>query len=337
MQNISSTDIVIIGGGPVGLFAVFQAGMLGMKSHLFDTLDILGGQCAALYPKKPIYDIPAHPNIDAIDLVNNLIEQAKPFEPVYHNSDQVLEIQEHGKEWKITTKSGFEIISKIVLIAAGNGAFVPNHPLLPGIEEFEKHGSILYSVKDYDQFIDKNVLIAGGGDSAIDWTNILANFAKKVFLVHRRDKFRCSPDSLSQAKKLEELGKVEFVTPYQIEQIKGVKGIVNSVIVRNLEHQEKEVYADKILFCYGLKMSLGPIESWNLNLHNNRIVVDPSTFQTNLQGVYAVGDIATYPRKLKLILVGFSEVAYALHHAYDKVFSGAHLHFEYSTSKGLPR
>jgi thioredoxin reductase (NADPH) len=331
------TDVVIIGGGPVGLFAIFQAGMLGMRVHLFDTLPKLGGQCSALYPQKPIYDIPGHPKILSQDLIDNLIEQARPFHPVYHLDDQVLRLEKtEDVLWKVRSSSGFEIYTKTVLIVAGNGSFGPNRPALDGLEEFEQNDSVLYFLKECEDVRDKNVVIAGGGDSAADWTNLLGNIASKIYLVHRREEFGCLPDSLARIKNLSASGAVEICSSTQVVGIQGRDGALQAVVLRDNEGKERTIPVDKAIFCYGLKMYLGPILNWGLELCKNRITVDFRTCETNLPGVYAAGDIAFYEGKLKLILTGFSEVAMALHHAHKKVFPDKVLRFQYSTDKGVP-
>lgn len=332
MQYI--TDVVIIGGGPIGLFGVFQAGMLGMKVHLFDALPHLGGQCTALYPQKPIYDVPGHPKILAKDLIDNLLAQAQPFGPTYHTGDQVLALEKvEGDFWRVRSQSGCTVDARAIVIAGGNGAFGPNRPPFEGLEEFESTGSVLYNLNNFEQLYDKIVVIAGGGDSAADWTNLIANKAKKVYLVHRREVFGCMPDSLKKIKQLSETGAVEIVAPVQITGIKGNNGIIDGVI---LNDRQELLKADRVLFCYGLKMHLGPILGWNIELQKNRIKVNPRTYETNLTGVYAAGDIAFYEGKLKLILTGFAEIAAALHNAHLRVFPDKVLRFQYSTEKGVP-
>ncbi len=333
------TDLVIIGGGPVGLFAVFQAGMLGMKAHLFDSLPTLGGQCSSLYPQKPIYDIPGHPKILAKDLIENLLEQAKPFNPVYHTNDQVLEIgRGENQIWKVCSKKGCEIYTKAIVIAAGNGSIGPNRPAIQGLEKLEASGSILYHLDDPQQLRGQNVAIAGGGDSAADWTNLLGNVAKKVYLIHRRENFSCMPCSLEKINELCTEGAVEILAPMQVEGLKESNETLEGAILKDSKGEKKFLQVDKILFCYGLKMNLGPILEWSIELVKNqsKIKVDPITYQTNLAGVYAVGDIAFYEGKLKLILTGFAEVASALHNAHSYVFPDKVLRFQYSTDVGVP-
>lgn len=334
-MTIYKTDIIVIGAGPAGLFTIFEAGMLKMKCHVVDTLDFIGGQCNALYPEKPIYDIPAHPKILASELIEKLEEQAKPFSPVYHLGQMVESCTklENGN-LKIITSKNITIEAKSIIIAAGCGAFGPNRPPLEGIEDFEGT-SVFYMVKSRKDFAGKNVVIAGGGDSAVDWAISLQEVAKKISVVHRRDKFRCAPESADKLKQLADDGKIEMVTPYQLEGLKGADGKLEKVIVKDFSGNIKEVEADFLLPFYGLAMELGPIANWGLNLEKNHIEVNASTMQTSTPGIYAIGDIATYKNKLKLILTGFAESATACHNIYHLVYPDTPFHFEYSTSKGV--
>ena len=329
-----TTDICIIGAGPVGLFAVFEAGMLKMKCHVIDTLEAVGGQCAALYPEKPIYDIPAWPEIDAQDLVDKLTEQAAPFDPVYHLGQQVMKLDEAGDGYQVTTSTGTQIACKAVIIAAGCGAFGPNRPPLENIEAYEG-SSVYYMVGQREQFRDKHIVIAGGGDSAVDWAISLSELAAKTYVVHRRPKFRAAPESVAKMHALAEAGKIEMVVPYQLSALNGEGGQIRAVEVATLDGEKKELEADSLLAFFGLSMELGPIADWGLNLEQNHITVSPATCETSSRAIYAIGDIATYPGKLKLILCGFSEAAMACHAAYKHVYPDQELHFEYSTSKGV--
>jgi thioredoxin reductase (NADPH) len=329
------TDIVIIGAGPVGLFAIFEAGMLKMKCHVVDALDFAGGQCRALYPEKPIYDIPAHPKISADDLIKNLEEQAKPFEPTYHLEQRVDKLKQlDDKSFEVTTSKNTKIKAKAIIIAAGCGAFGPNRPPISNIEEFEGK-SVFYMVKARQDFADKNVVIAGGGDSAVDWAISLQEVAKKVTVIHRRSKFRCAPDSADKLAKLAQDGKIELAIPYQLEDLKGTDGNLEKVIVKDFDGNIKEIDADVLLPFYGLSMELGPIADWGLNIEKHHIDVDPSTMQSSIPGIFAVGDIITYKNKLKLILNGFAEAATACHSIRPIVHPNEVFHFEYSTSKGV--
>lgn len=334
-MTIHNTDLVIIGAGPTGLFSIFEAGMLKIKTHVIDTLEIIGGQCSALYPEKPIYDIPAHPSILANDLIENLEKQAAPFEPTYHLNQRVekLEKQADGS-FLLETSKNTKISCKAVIIAAGCGAFGPNRPPLAGIEKFEGK-SVFYAVRKKDEFKDKNVVIAGGGDSAVDWALSLADIAKKLYVVHRRPKFRCAPESSDKLKKLVAEGKIELVVPYQLSGLEGEDGQISNVVVKDFDGNEKKLEADYLLPFFGLAMELGPIANWGLNLEKNHIEVEPSTMQSSEAGIYAVGDIANYKNKLKLILNGFAESATACHDIRKIVHPDEVFHFEYSTSKGV--
>ena len=334
-MTIHKTDLAIIGAGPAGLFSVFEAGMLKIKSHVIDTLEVIGGQCSALYPEKPIYDIPAHPKVLASELIELLEAQAEPFDPTYHLNQRVEKIVKNDdKTFTIETSKNTKINCQAIVIAAGCGAFGPNRPPLDGIEEFEGK-SVFYSVRSKAEFAGKNVVIAGGGDSAVDWAISLAEIAKKVFVIHRRDKFRCAPESADKMKKLASDGKIELVIPFQLDGLKGQNGKLEAVLVKDFDGNVKEIEADFLLPFFGLAMELGPIADWGLNLHKNHITVEPSTMQTSEPGIYAIGDIATYQNKLKLILTGFAEAATAAHDMHKIIHPDQVFHFEYSTSKGL--
>lgn len=330
------TDVAIIGAGPVGLFAIFECGMLKMRCHVVDALDMVGGQCAALYPEKPIYDIPGHPSIDAADLIDRLAEQAAPFAPTYHLGQQVVKLERtHEGRWQLTTSVGTVIDAQAVIVAAGVGAFGPNRPPLDGLEAYEGT-SVFYMVRRKQDFAGKRVVIAGGGDSAVDWTLSLADIAERVYVIHRRPKFRAAPESVARMEVLVREGKVEMVVPYQLSGLEGADGRLTGVRVATLDGQEKTLPADALLAFFGLSMNLGPIADWGLNLDRNHIHVLPPSCATSAPGVFAIGDIASYPGKLKLILCGFSEAAQAAHAIHPLVHPGEALHFEYSTSKGVP-
>ena len=334
--TVHRTDVAIIGAGPVGLFAVFECGMLKMSCHVVDALDMVGGQCSALYPEKPIYDIPGHPSILAADLIDRLAEQAAPFSPTYHLGQQVQTLAPTADGgWRLETSTGTVIESKAVIIAAGCGAFGPNRPPLDGLEAFEGK-SVHYMVRRRQDFAGKRVVIAGGGDSAVDWTLSLADVAEKVSVVHRRPKFRAAPESVARMDALVREGKVEMVVPYQLSGLDGADGQLTAVRVATLDGVEKALPADALLAFFGLSMNLGPIAEWGLNLDKAHITVDPRTGATSAPGVFAIGDIAHYPGKLKLILCGFAEAAQAAHAVHALVHPGEALHFEYSTSKGVP-
>lgn len=329
-----NTDIIIIGAGPVGLFAIFQAGMLGMRCHVVDSQEIIGGQCSILYPEKPIYDIPAYPKIMAEELIEQLALQAKPFNPVCHLNQQVIQLKKEDDYFQITTSKNVTIAAKVIIIAAGCGSFGPNRPPLAGIEAFEGK-SVFYFINNRNSLANQEIIIAGGGDSAVDWAISLCEIAKKIYLVHRREKFRAAPETIRQLKELADNGKIELVINYQLEHLVGKDGILEAVGVKDFEGNIRTLPANILLPFFGLTQELGPIKNWGLHVKTNHIIVEPGYFETNIPGIYAIGDIASYPAKLKLILSGFAEAASSLHHAYSRVFEGKALHFEYSTTKGV--
>jgi thioredoxin reductase (NADPH) len=330
------TDVAIIGAGPVGLFAVFECGMLRMRSVVIDALDAIGGQCTALYPEKPIFDIPAHPAIDGAALVQRLEEQAAPFSPLYLLGRRVEKLRQIDGEYELTTSAGDRVRAKAVIIAAGAGAFGPNRPPLPGLPGYEASGAVRYLVARREDFRGKRVVIAGGGDSAVDWALSLKEIAARVTVVHRRAKFRAAPESAARLDEAAARGEVEMAIPYQLHGLQGDGTRLTGVVLATLKGEEKLVPADHLLAFFGLSMELGPIADWGLGLHHSHVTVAPATCETSLSGVHAIGDIATYPGKLKLILQGFSEAAMAAHAIHPRVFPGEALHFEYSTTKGVP-
>lgn len=329
------TDVAIIGAGPAGLFAVFECGMLDLKCHVIDSLAEIGGQCTALYPEKPIYDIPGFPSVDAGDLIHRLEAQAAPFKPNYHLGQQVVSLSKEGSKWRLTTSKGIEITASAVIIAAGGGAFGPNRPPLEGIEAYEGT-SVFYMVRHKADFEGKSIVIAGGGDSAVDWALSLAPLASRLYVVHRRDKFRAAPESVAQMHALEAAGKLEMVVPYQLSGLEGAGATLTGIRVSTLEGDEKVLEADILLPFFGLASELGPIADWNLELEGHHIIVDPATCATSQPGIYAIGDIVNYQDKLKLILTGFAEGAQAAHAIYRQIHPDKPLHNEYSTTKGLP-
>jgi len=331
----STTDVAIIGAGPVGLFAVFECGMLKMKCAVFDALDSIGGQCAALYPEKPIYDIPGYPTIPAAELVEKLETQAEPFAPTYYLNQRIDRLRANGDGFALTTSTDVEVMAKAVIIAAGAGAFGPNRPPLVGIEAFEGK-SVFYYVKRREDFRGKRVVIAGGGDSAVDWALALEGIAAHIAVVHRRDKFRAAPESAARLAALAKDGRIEMVVPYQLHGLEGSGGVLSSVVVQDLDGARRTLAADALLPFFGLSMNLGPIAGWGLSLERHHLTVDPARLETSVPGIFAIGDIASYPGKLKLILSGFAEAAMAAHAAHGRVFPGQALHFEYSTTKGVP-
>ena len=335
-----STDVVIVGAGPVGLFAVFELGMLKIRCHLVDSLDAIGGQCSALYPEKPIYDIPGYPKIMAGALIDRLKEQAAPFNPIYHLGQRVERLQPlegvDGRRWLVETSGGARIDCRAVIIAAGSGAFGPNRPPLPDIEAYEGR-SVFYMVGRREDFRGKRIVIAGGGDSAVDWALSLAELAEKIYVVHRRAKFRAAPESVAQMQRLAaDSDRVELVVPYQLHGLEGNDGQLETVVVRDLEGGKRRLEADRLLALFGLSMNLGPIADWGLALDHNHLVIDPATCETSESGIFAIGDITHYPGKLKLILSGFSEAAMAAHAIHPLVYPNQELHWEYSTTRGVP-
>lgn len=332
------TDVVIIGAGPAGLFSIFECGMSKLKTHVFDALDMVGGQCAALYPEKPIYDIPAFSSVSGEDLIQNLKEQAAPFDPVYHLGEQVTALTAlQGSEYRyeVVGSKGTTVQTKAIIVAAGVGAFGPNRPPMENLEQYEST-CVDYYVTSRGKFRGKRVVIAGGGDSAVDWAISLQELAAKVYVVHRRPKFRAAPDSEEKLKKLAEQGLIELVIPYQLSRLEGENAQLTHVVVETLEGEKRSLEADYLLPFFGLSMNLGPIAEWGLGLNKSQIEINQQTAATNLEGIYAVGDVATYPSKLKLILTGFAEAAHAAHAIRKLLFPDEVVHFEYSTTKGIP-
>jgi thioredoxin reductase (NADPH) len=336
MPNEIRTDVAIIGAGPVGLFAAFECGMLKLRSLLIDALAEVGGQCTALYPEKPIFDIPAHPAIAAGHLISNLEHQIAPFGVPRLLGRRVDRLDGEVGDFRLVTDRGDVIRCKTVVLAAGAGAFGPNRPPLDHIEAFEETGAVRYSCKRREDFRGTRVVIAGGGDSAVDWALSLREIADKVYVVHRRPKFRAAPETAAQLQAAHDAGELELVIPYQLHGLRGEHGRLEAVEVANLEGGTKLLEADRLLPFFGLSMDLGPIAAWGLGVEHSHVRVDPSTCVTSVPGVFAIGDVATYAGKLKLILQGFSEAAVAAHAIHPIVYPDQALHFEYSTSKGVP-
>ena len=329
-------DIIVIGAGPVGLFTVFEAGLLGLNCVLIDNLDKPGGQCAELYPEKPIYDIPGVPSQTAQEHVNALLKQIEPFEyDLYLNQrvDSLVEIQHEGdKFWEVITTEENKFISKNVFIAAGAGSFEPRRP--PNIQDPDKYVNkgVSYAVRSVDQYKDKNIFIFGGGDSALDWTVELAKIAKSISLVHRRDSFRGAQHTEEMMRELVSNGDVNLLTPYLIDSIIG-DDKVNKVTLKNFDTNDIESYdADELIFLFGLNKKLGPILDWNIELNGKKISVNTENFQTSMNGIFAVGDINDYPGKLDLILSGFHETTLAVQEAYKRINPGERVPFGYTTS-----
>jgi len=332
MDEPIKTDVVIIGAGPIGLFAVFELGLLDMKCHLIDILDKIGGQCAELYPEKPIYDIPGIPFTSAQGLVNGLLEQIKPFNPQFHLSEMVEKVEKIGDPlFRVTTDQGKEFESKVVVIAAGGGSFQPKRPPIPGVEPYEGK-SLFYAVRKMERFRDKRVLIVGGGDSALDWTLNLAPIATHLTLLHRRSEFRAAPDSVNKMMALVGEGKIDFVLG-QVTSLQGEQGQLSKAVVKTNEGSVYEIACDVLLPFFGLTMKLGPVANWGFDLKNNEYIpVETASFETSQPGIFAIGDINWYPGKLKLILSGFHEGALMAQKAYHYVYPEKRLVFQYTTS-----
>jgi len=325
------TDVVIVGAGPVGLFAVFELGLLDLKTHLVDILDKPGGQCAELYPEKPIYDIPGWPTITGQGLVDKLMEQIKPFGPAFHLSEMVESLTrlEDGR-FRMTTDAGTVLVAKVVVVAAGGGSFQPKRPPVPGIEAYEG-SSVFYSVRKIEAFRDEDVLIVGGGDSALDWTLNLQPVAKSLTLVHRRDAFRAAPDSVNKMRALVAEGKMNFRLG-QVSALSGADGKLSGATIKADDGTLTPVPVTRMLPFFGLTMKLGPLADWGINLHENLITVDTERFETSEPGIFAIGDINTYPGKLKLILSGFHEAALMSQAAARIVHPEKRVVFQYTTS-----
>ncbi|MGB6760362.1 MAG: NAD(P)/FAD-dependent oxidoreductase, partial [Xanthobacteraceae bacterium] len=315
MSEAIKTDVVIIGAGPIGLFAVFELGLLDMKCHLIDILDKIGGQCAELYPEKPIYDSPGIPMTSAQGLVDSLMEQTRPFNPQFHLNEMVESVEKIGDPlFRVKTDQGKVFEAKIVVIAAGGGSFQPKRPPIQGIEAYEGK-SVFYSVRKMEAFRDKRILIVGGGDSALDWTLNLAPIAKHLTLLHRRSEFRAAPDSVNKMLALVGEGKIDFVTG-QVASLAGHDGQLQKAVGKSNDGSTFEIACDALLPFFGLTMKLGPVANWGIALENSLVPVETSAFETSVPGIFAIGDINTYPGKLKLILCGFHEGALMAQKAY---------------------
>ena len=326
-----STDAIIVGAGPVGMFAVFELGLNDMKCHLIDILDKPGGQCAELYPEKPIYDIPGLPIVTGHGLTEALMKQIEPFNPVFHLNQMAESLTKtpEGK-WRLTTDGGTILEATVVVIAAGGGSFVPKKPPIKGIEQYEAK-SVFYSVRRMEQFRDRHIVISGGGDSALDWTLNLQPLATKLTLVHRRDEFRAAPDSVNKMRELVAAGKVHLKIG-QIVDLVGEGGQIESVGVKSDNGEIETVFCDALLPFYGLTMKLGPVANFGINLHQNLIPVDTEKFESDVPTIFAIGDINSYPGKLKLILSGFHEAALMAQQAFRYVHPDRKLRFQYTTS-----
>ena len=327
------TDIVVIGAGPTGLFTVFEAGLLGMKCHLIDSLTKPGGQCAEIYPNKPIYDIPAYPEIMAGDLITNLLEQIKPFSPGYTLGETAEKLLKAEGKFIITTDQNTKISAKVVAIAGGLGNFEPRKPNIDDLNNFEGKG-IQYSIVDPNKFKGKNVVIAGGGDSALDWTIVLSEIAEKVTLIHRRNQFRGAVDSVNKIQELKDKNKLEIITPAILKKLNG-KNKLESIDIA-VDNEILNIPTDYLIPLYGLVPKMDVFKSWGLEIEKNALKVNNSLdYQTNVDGIYAIGDINYYPGKLKLILSGFHEAAIMCHSAYQIINPGKKNTLKYTTVSGI--
>ncbi|MEJ8598345.1 NAD(P)/FAD-dependent oxidoreductase [Riemerella anatipestifer] len=329
-----TTDLLIIGAGPTGLFAVFGAGFLKLKCHIIDALPQPGGQLAELYPKKPIFDIPGYPSVNAGELVDNLMEQIKQFQPGFTLAETAVSLEKIDDEWfEVITNKGTVHRAKAVAIAGGLGTFEPRKPLLENLEKYEENG-VEYFVKDPEVFRDKKIVIAGGGDSALDWSIFLSNVAKEVTLVHRRNEFRGALDSVEKVQELKNQGKINLVTPAEVVELKGASTLESIVIER--EGEKTEIETDYFIPLFGLTPKLGPIADWGLEIEKNSIKVNNALdYQTNREGIYAIGDINTYPGKLKLILCGFHEATLMCQSVYNRLNPGKKYVLKYTTVSGV--
>jgi thioredoxin reductase (NADPH) len=324
-----TTDICIVGAGPVGLFTVFEAGLLKMRCHLIDALPQVGGQLSEIYPQKPIYDIPGFPSINAQELVDNLMAQIEPFNPTFTLGERVEGIErQEDQSFIVTTNEGSKVHCKAIAIAGGLGSFEPRKPAVERLEEFEGKG-VAYMVKNPELFRDKEIVLAGGGDSALDWTIFLADVAKKVTLVHRGETFRGAPDSAEKVFHMAQNGKIDLILKSNVTKING-NGTLSEVTIQNAESVEHSISADYLIPLFGLSPKLGPIANWGLEIEKSAIKVNTFDYSTNVEGIYAIGDINTYPGKLKLILCGFHEAALMCQSAFKYVYPDQKLSFKYS-------
>jgi thioredoxin reductase (NADPH) len=331
-----TTDIAIIGAGPVALFAIFEAGLLKMRCHLIDYLPQVGGQLSEIYPKKPIYDIPGFPSVLAQELVDNLVKQAEPFNPTYTLGERIESLEKIGeRDFVLTTNMGTKINASVVVIAGGLGCFEPRKPDVENLVKYENGKGVSYMVLDPEAYRGKNLVIAGGGDSALDWTIFLANIAKKVTLVHRSESFRGSPDSVNKVMALAAEGKIDLLLNTNLTKVSGETVLQNVTVVDSKTKEEKVIEADNVIPLFGLSPKLGPIENWGLNIDKNAIEVNTDDYSTNIEGVYAIGDINTYKNKLKLILCGFHEAALMSHSAYKYINPGVKYTMKYTTVNGV--
>lgn len=330
------TDIAIIGAGPVGLFAIFEAGLLKMRCHLIDYLPQVGGQLSEIYPKKPIYDIPGFPSVGAQELVDNLMEQAKPFNPTFTLGERVEELERRGHaDFILTTNMGSQIQAKAVVIAGGLGVFEPRKPAVSDLEKFENGKGVNYMILDPEKFRNQRVVLAGGGDSALDWTIFLSELASELTLIHRSESFRGAPDSVSKVMELAEKKKINLVLNTNLTSVAG-NGHLQSVTMEHSKTKEiSTIETDHLIPLFGLSPKLGPIEKWGLTIDKNAIVVNTDDYSTGVDGIWAIGDINTYTNKLKLILCGFHEAALMSHSVYKYINPGVKYTMKYTTVNGV--
>jgi len=330
------TDIAIIGAGPVGLFAIFETGLLKLRCHLIDYLPQAGGQLSEIYPKKPIYDIPGYPSVGAQELVDNLLKQAAPFHPTFTFGERIETLTKNGeRNFTLTTHLGTTVHAKVVVIAGGLGCFEPRKPEVVGLEKFERGKGVTYMVLDPEKFRDKKVVIAGGGDSALDWSIFLSDIAKEVTLVHRSESFRAAPHSVNQAQKLAAEGKINLLLNCNIQEVFGSDKLEQVSINNTKLNELVKMDADNLIPLFGLSPKLGPIGEWGLNIDKNAVEVNTDDYSTNIPGVYAIGDINTYKNKLKLILCGFHEAALMAHSAYKYINPDVKYTMKYTTVSGV--
>lgn len=331
-----TTDIAIIGAGPVALFAIFEAGLLKMRCHLIDYLPQAGGQLSEIYPKKPIYDIPGYPTVLAQELVDNLVKQAEPFKPTFTFGERVEKLDKIGeRDFILTTNMGTKINARAVVIAGGLGCFEPRKPEAENLEQFENGKGVSYMVLDPEAYRDKKIVLAGGGDSALDWTIFLANIAKEVTLVHRSEAFRGAPDSVNKVLKLAEENKIKLHLNTNLTHVDGAERLRVVGLINTKTNVAQTVEADNLIPLFGLSPKLGPMENWGLNIEKNAIIVNTEDYSTNIEGVWAIGDINTYKNKLKLILCGFHEAALVSHSAYKYLNPGVKYTMKYTTVNGV--
>ncbi|MDP1800663.1 MAG: NAD(P)/FAD-dependent oxidoreductase [Bacteroidota bacterium] len=331
-----NTDLLIVGAGPVGLFAIFEAGLLKMRCHLVDYLPQVGGQLSEIYPKKPIYDIPGFPSILAQELIENLMKQAEPFKPGFTLGERIETLEKRGEaDFLLTTNMGTQIQAKVVVIAGGLGCFEPRKPEITGLEKFENGKGVNYMILDPEKYRNKKMIIAGGGDSALDWAIFLSDVCSELTLVHRSESFRGAPDSVAKVMALSTSGKIKLLLNTNILSVSGTEHLESVELINSKTQEKNTIVTDHLIPLFGLSPKLGPIENWGLNLDKNAIEVNTDDYSTNVPGIYAIGDINTYKNKLKLILCGFHEAALMSHSAYKYMNPGVKYTMKYTTVQGV--